>query len=593
MLGAQRTTRLQGNPMMYDKDDINGSLIRGKRCISGLLDALRASNRGITGIETAIILIAFVLISSVLAYTLLSAGIFATEKSQDAVYRALEEVQSTTKIMGDVVAEDTDSDGYVDQVMFTIANALGGKSIDLSETTDSDSDGLLSDETTKNHSMIFNYLDQNLHINDITWTKRQVGRGNNDIMLDGDEKMLITVDLTATDNAVASNCAFSIIVVMPTGAELIIERVTPAVINTVTKLRHGGGIGGAGATTTTVAEGEYRKKITLESSKVAANLTDFPILINLVSDSDLVNRAQSDGDDIYFTSADGTTRLSHETEKYNDTTGELVAWVKIPSLSGGTDTETYMYYGDASTENQEDVANVWSNGYEAVYHLHQDFNDSTGDYNASNSGSVDLTGQVANGQDFTPANEIQAGNWSVGGSAITLQAWLNPDDFDQNDPRVISKANGENTDNHVFMLGLGGSGDRYVRGRIKTGTSDSSGTTTLESSTNPAVTGTWQVVSLTYDGSNMRLFNNGAVVGSTSKSGALRQNDWDITIGDNPDNTDTSTYSLDGKLDEVRVSSVARSQEWLTTEYNNQQYPDKAVHGANGFFTLGSEEESP
>ena len=83
------------------------------------------------------------------------------------------------------------------------------------------------------------------------------------------------------------------------------------------------------------ASWQYRKLITIDNTKVAANLTDFPVLIS-ITDTDLRDDAQSDGDDILFTSSDGTAKLSHEIEDYDGTTGALVAWVKIPSLSGSS-----------------------------------------------------------------------------------------------------------------------------------------------------------------------------------------------------------------------------------------------------------------
>lgn len=60
--------------------------------------------KGITGLETAIILIAFVVVASVFAYTALSAGLFSTQKSQEAVYSGLEEAQSTLEVKGSVIA---------------------------------------------------------------------------------------------------------------------------------------------------------------------------------------------------------------------------------------------------------------------------------------------------------------------------------------------------------------------------------------------------------------------------------------------------------------------------------------------------------
>jgi len=70
-----------------------------------LANRIHRGERGITGLETAIILIAFVVVAAVFAYTALSAGLFATQKSQEAVYSGLEEVQSTMTIKGAVIAK--------------------------------------------------------------------------------------------------------------------------------------------------------------------------------------------------------------------------------------------------------------------------------------------------------------------------------------------------------------------------------------------------------------------------------------------------------------------------------------------------------
>jgi hypothetical protein len=113
----------------------------------------------------------------------------------------------------------------------------------------------------------------------------------------------------------------------------------------------------------------YRKKISIDHTKVDDNLTDFPVLISLSSDPDLAARAQSNGDDLLFTSSNGTTKLSHEIESFSNGTGELVAWVKVPSLSSATDTDIYMYYGNSTCGNQENTTGVWDSNFKMVQHL--------------------------------------------------------------------------------------------------------------------------------------------------------------------------------------------------------------------------------
>lgn len=115
-----------------------------------------------------------------------------------------------------------------------------------------------------------------------------------------------------------------------------------------------------------------RKAITIDHTKVSATETDFPALIYLTTDSDLSATAQADGDDILFTSSDGTTKLKHEIERYEDVDGELIAWIKIPSLSSSVDTVIYMYYGNSSASAQSDPTNVWNSSFMSVLHMNSD-----------------------------------------------------------------------------------------------------------------------------------------------------------------------------------------------------------------------------
>jgi hypothetical protein len=113
----------------------------------------------------------------------------------------------------------------------------------------------------------------------------------------------------------------------------------------------------------------YRKMVTINHTKVAADLTGFPVLIDIV-DSDLSSKAQSSGNDIVFTDS-SMNKLSHEIERYDNNTGHLVAWVKVPSLSSTSDTALYMYYGNAAASNQQNPTAVWDQNYMMVQHLEE------------------------------------------------------------------------------------------------------------------------------------------------------------------------------------------------------------------------------
>src|SRR5512136_1978999 len=102
-----------------------------------MLRKLFRHEKGITGLETAIILIAFVVVAAVFAYTALSAGLFSTQKSQEAVYSGLKEARSTIELRGPVIAtaNTTGANGYIKQVTFTVASVLGGEAVDFTPPT--------------------------------------------------------------------------------------------------------------------------------------------------------------------------------------------------------------------------------------------------------------------------------------------------------------------------------------------------------------------------------------------------------------------------------------------------------------------------
>ncbi len=200
------------------------------------LSEVRHGQQGITGLETAIILIAFVVVASVFAYTVLSAGIFSSEKGKEAIYEGLESARSSLTIVGGVVAKDNDSDNDVDQIIFTVANALAGEPIDLHITTDVDGDGLIDDESNPEHTTIITYLDKSNLLGDLAWTKVQLGKGDDDDLLEVGEKFTITVTIP-TSITLNENDAFTLEMKPDGGASLIFDRRLPGVIDDVMDLR--------------------------------------------------------------------------------------------------------------------------------------------------------------------------------------------------------------------------------------------------------------------------------------------------------------------------------------------------------------------
>jgi hypothetical protein len=122
-----------------------------------------------------------------------------------------------------------------------------------------------------------------------------------------------------------------------------------------------------------------RQKVVIDESITASDLEGFPLLVKITGANGVFSRALSNGDDIVFTASDGVRKLSHEIEKFETAAGneELVAWVKVPELSSAANTVVYMYYGNSIAVNQEDANGVWDENYRGVWHLNEDYLDST------------------------------------------------------------------------------------------------------------------------------------------------------------------------------------------------------------------------
>jgi len=327
---------------------------------------------------------------------------------------------------------------------------------------------------------------------------------------------------------------------------------------------------------------QYRKKITIDHDLITDDLVDFPVLISVV-DSDLRDKAQNDGDDILFMDGTGiANRLVYENEYYDDSTGNLIAWVNIPSLSKNVDTVFYMYYGNSGCNNQEYPEIVWYSDYLAVWHmdgstatkiLDSTINgyDGTGD-----TGSPDYksTGKIGYAIDFeeTDTDCINMEKVVITGetSEITIECWGKLEDAGG---VIIESYHNWETWGECF--GFCDNEYKYHNWW------DTPSITMM-----PA--GEFAYNCWTYDGSgsegasaykngNIVTVNNAIFHGGWTNSG---ENILTIGVGGNP------LDYFDGIIDEIRISNIARSSTWIETSYNTMNDP-------SSFMSFGPEESNP
>ena len=186
--------------------------------ISRLLRILHRDQRGITGLETAIILIAFVTVASVLAYSVLSAGIFSAERGKETVYKGLESAQSTIVVKGSVLGL-SDNSTTLDDIQFMLSLTMPTAAVD-------------------SNTIIVNYFDKDVHSEalsaNITLSGGSTERGTA-TMIEGDEVHLAVISLPASANVTAYT-TFTIELVPPSGATISIRRTLPGILQTVMNL---------------------------------------------------------------------------------------------------------------------------------------------------------------------------------------------------------------------------------------------------------------------------------------------------------------------------------------------------------------------
>jgi len=179
---------------------------------------------GITGLETAIILIAFVIVASVFAFVVLSTGLFSAERGKETVFAGLEKARGNLEVRGALTVIDTDSDGDIDssdEIVFNVALAAGGFPIAL-------------DPAAYVNTVVVNWIDAQDRVPDTTYTVAWILDDGDDLLENG-ELAEVTVSPPAGSSLV-ENEIFTLEVVPPSGGTNLIERTMPPEIDDVMDL---------------------------------------------------------------------------------------------------------------------------------------------------------------------------------------------------------------------------------------------------------------------------------------------------------------------------------------------------------------------
>jgi len=180
-----------------------------------LLVKIRQAQEGITGLETAIILIAFVIVASVFAYVVLSAGLFSSQKVKEAVNAGIESTMAAVELKGDIIARM--DNGSVSEIYLCVGIPAAGTPVDFSPSSANIS------------PLVISYMDANNMIPTMNWTILKLSTINADNLLDPNELFQVTIIVPTSGNvSIGPYHRFSLEVKPPDGPVLSIQRTIPA-----------------------------------------------------------------------------------------------------------------------------------------------------------------------------------------------------------------------------------------------------------------------------------------------------------------------------------------------------------------------------
>jgi hypothetical protein len=339
----------------------------------------------------------------------------------------------------------------------------------------------------------------------------------------------------------------------------------------------------------------FYRPMTISRALVPSTQANFPVLVakthshlRSVSNGGWIRHLDGEkpADLAFFATPDLSTPLDFEIERYDPVAGELIAWVRIPSLSSTSDTVFYLAYGNTGIVSAQDhAAGVWDSNFKFVGHLPNGTTLSAGDSTTFGNGGTPVNSPTATAGLVDGAANLDSGamqhirlpaNFNHGSAAMTWSAWI----------KAASLPSAYN----AVLAGVAAGNSEYTRvlvrsdGRLAlSARSDFPaiyGDLSYDGGANTITTGSWCFVTMTaaYTGGNpasrMTGYLNGVFDGSDGSLMFISPMTQPVMIGRDPV---TIPRDWNGAIDEVRISNVERSAAWVLMEYKTQANPDVFV----------------
>ena len=324
----------------------------------------------------------------------------------------------------------------------------------------------------------------------------------------------------------------------------------------------------------------YRKQITVDTTATGADLataeTGIAVLVRLhTGNFGYFLDMQPEGGDMRFIAADDVTPLKYHIESFDPVNEMAMIWVQLPALAANSNTETlWMYYGNASAVSGEDAAGTFDINQTAVLHfdgkgaLQKDSSAYASHPTLVTAGAISGA-LIAGGMQFDGSQLVQLPDTpllrTVPESGWTFSTWLKID-TPQADAVLLERGD----DSATLSLGIDGE-TAYLA-------LQAAGGQRLESARNAQlVPGVWHNLALVVSAGRLSLFVDGVETGYLETD--VPELGGAIQVGAAMD----GSRGFVGQLDEVRLSNVARSADWLQAQVKIQGPQSKLlVYGEDG-----------
>ncbi len=289
------------------------------------------------------------------------------------------------------------------------------------------------------------------------------------------------------------------------------------------------------------------------------SVNDFPLLIRLNSECFNFNQAMADGTDIRFSTVSGMP-LAYNIDEWESTKSTASIWVRIPNIKGNSRQEIRMFWGKPGSKSESSGKAVFneSNGYLSVLHLNDSFADEGGTITAKNVGTSPTEGIIGQARHFNEGQGINCGEkitaFPIGANPSTSEVWVRAD---KPNITILGWGNEERAGKVVIQFAS------PPKIRIDCYSSDANVSGESKLSMNQ-----WIHVVHTFQNGDSRIYVNGRQDGisKTVNKPLSVKSPAKMFIGGWLDE-----YSFYGDIDEVRISNIVRSADWIKLQYENQK----------------------